>query len=177
MFTFPSTLFTGTPVAASPMWTLVSKQVGDGVSGTLTWSGLNGDVDKMYRLVGRVEPVVASTRISVRPNGSSSDLDGEYWIGGSSWSRVTTTDGTLIAFSSPGETPFFDMTIFADKSGGEQRRFGWLLWDKTPNPEPAIGAHAWEDSATLLTSLTMEAFGGFTTATAVWLYKLTNPAG
>lgn len=159
------------------MWELIEKKTGTGASGLISWTGLDGDVDLIYRLTGLMEPS-SSDFFNILPNGLGTNLDGEYWSAATgSWAEANTTGGKIGPASA--SSRLIDLMFYADKSGTQQRSIMWTEWVGEANPWMLIGGTSWEESSTNLTSLDIATGGAtnFTTETNLWLYKLLEPAG
>lgn len=159
------------------MWEFVEKKVGTGASGTITFSGLDGDTDKIYYLTGLIAPD-ASAEARLYPNGSGSNLDGEYAEAPSSSWVVTSTPGGFLG-GIDDESKLIDLMFYADKTGGIQRRILFRLAVGHLAPYPIFGGMSWENSTTNLTSIeiNLTASANFLTTTELWLYKLAQPLG
>lgn len=145
---------------------------------TVTFSGLDGDTDGLYLLKGRLKNgAAADTLLSVRPNGSSSNLSliSHYWnsggaaqAGGSDWYWLQAANGS---------GSYGDMTICARKIANSvaQPRYAFAnLWGDPSGVVHGFSiAYKWNDTTNNLTSLDVTAnqTNGIGDGSEFWLYK------
>ena len=159
------------------MWTLIEKKKGTGASGTITFSSLDGNTDKMYRLTGRLTPSASSTgRLLI--NGTGTSIESTQWYDATgTWTRTTASDGYLTQTNS--SNPWMlDMLVFADATDSVTRSVQTWACTIALTSIMSLGNHRWNDSSTNITSLGIfTSSGNFNTSSALWLYKLSDPAG
>lgn len=155
------------------MWTLVEKKSGTGASAVITFSGLNGDAHKWYRIMGIGEGS-SSAVYTLRINGSLTNMNtnGLYDNAGT-WAAYSTQAQWHPASSSG---VWLDAWIFADASDSFERGIITKSAKHDGTPSENVAAHGWNDTTTNITSLTLNlSAGNWSTDTHFWLYKLANP--
>ena len=157
------------------MWEFVEKKAGTGASGTITFSGLDGDTDKMYRVVLQgVQTGFVPVTVFGYFNGASTNMGTNTWYNsGGTWTKATTA-GFMALVDGGGARTYLDIVISADKTTGEAREFRsfgkfstFVYW----------GTSWWTDTTTNLTSFSLVVSNNWQTDTEAWLYKLAQPDG
>lgn len=159
---------------SDPMWTFVSKQSGDGATDNVSWSSLDGDTDKMYRIIGWAKSSV-SARVAVEFNGSTTSQTCRAYRENPSgtWGLLSSIPGVLRATSTAGA--LIEITLYCDTSIGARvaRSNGG---EGQASPRLYTGVSIWSDTTTNVTSIAVRSNTGvLTTGSHFWLYRLTNP--
>lgn len=139
--------------------TLVESKVITSNTTTVTFSGLNGDTDRVYRLVGSVITSTAGT-LSLQPNGVSTNL----FIAGTHMNSASSGifNGTVWTLTSAqnissGNSCVFDVVIFVAKSINSIAQNRWMTGTSTYGTaaalEHSVFGGEWVESSTNLTSL------------------------
>lgn len=158
------------------MWEFVEKKSGTGASGIITFSGLDGDTDKFYRVIG--QGAASSTALhEIRFNGATTNTVSSAWYGnGSSW-----THGSAVCrytYASGTEECTLEATIYADKTTADQRIMFTRANLLTAVPRVLVATHLYNDTTTNITSISLNlSANNWTTASQFWLYKIADPAG
>jgi len=160
--------------------TLVENKTQTIASGSMTFSGLNGDVDKKYLMIGNVNSTTNPSNLFLKPNGLTTNLlraglrinsGGTGNLNAATWQL----NGDTLADNNQS---CFALNIFAAKiiEGQALRRYftGTSTSLSSGTYEALIISGQWAETATNLTSLVLEKdIGNITAGSNVILYKYT----
>lgn len=155
---------------------LVTSDVQD-----LTFSGLNGDTDEIYRLIGRIiSGASAPENFTLRPNNISTNQDSINIEQTSSIiTRSSTTDLALSRVRSTGILQTFDAIFWAKKNPNSiaTNRTLQAQWASYGATGPLTVGHStglWDEDTTNITSLVVHGpgAGDIKDGSTVALYKL-----
>ncbi len=160
---------------------LIEKKVVTSDTQDLTFSGLDGNTDAVYRMVGRIVVSGAAEDVTLRPNGISTNQDSIIISqSGSAVSRGTSTDLKLVdTFSSGGTLQTFDAIFWAKNDPNSiavnrtlQSEFG--LYTATLPERVGQIRGLWDEDSTNVTSLVVhgQAADTIRDGSTVALYKL-----
>jgi len=158
------------------MWDLVEKKVGTGSSGTITFSSLDGDADKLYRIIGTGNASSAALA-QLYWNGAATNVTTNNWYDNAgTWTRDT--GGTRLFVPTNTDVVQMEILIYADKTVASVRlAMSEVTLGGTTNVVHR-GAHRYNDTTTNITSLALVlSTGNWTTKSEFWLYKLSDPTG
>lgn len=184
----------GTPVGAS-QWEFIEEKSITGNVGSITFSGLDGDIDKMYKIVMQRKAPPAGPflpRWRIRPNNIFSSVSQQTTTHqmrqGSPRERIFIDPGLVFYLFSNGS---IQTTTYFNAESGKIRtmrsRFNFLFLDALAfNPLVRTSDHFsvgfWDDSTTVVTSLVLDndifpsggAGGTWNPGDRVKLYKLSR---
>jgi len=153
--------------------TLVSSQIitGSAVT-TVTFSGLDGDVDKNYHLRGYVRNVTGGALpvyINLKPNGLTTNQRNAYYLQNGSTQSAGIIGGTSViqlAQGSPGTEALFTVEISA-RTGARRTFFVQnTKYDPTVGiPETLRWGQGWNETSTNITSLVIDTMSNSATST------------
>jgi hypothetical protein len=159
------------------VYTLVEKKVLGSDSSTITFSGLDGDTDEIYFLRGHISLADSTARLDLRPNGSTTGLNGSQHQTSSATHTVaaTTTWIVMAAWNNTIGESNFEATFFAksgmSRSGSTTQRHYKAT---TVASTTRITYHGtWSDAETNVTSLEIVSSSGnrMLTGSIISLYK------
>ena len=157
---------------APGMWTLVEKKVGTGASGTIAFTGLDGDTDKLYHFQARFE---LSSFTSMGFKFNTTTPTGGNGFSGSSSSYAGSTS-TLMFSGNTGLSFFASGYINADTVASLRRAMMYQGVALSSGAYNYGGGFYWTDTSTNLTQIQfVTTTGNYTTDAQVWLYRLTDP--
>lgn len=141
---------------------LVEKKLITGDVTSVSFTGLDGDTDEVYKLFGRIVMSTTANFYSLQPNGISANQDEQsvqdYGTGGGS----ATTTRLLLARSqsSSGVLVTFESTFWAKKNPNAvavnralQSQYSFFTATGPETEGPGIAESLWDDDTTNVTSL------------------------
>lgn len=156
------------------MWTFLEKKSGTGASGVITFSGLDGDTDKWYRIAGMGKSS-SSDYHALLFNGSTTNNVASLWSDNSGTWTHSSTSGRYTGTSTANPVQM-EALIYADKTAADNRAA--LTTSNIPDTSIryARGLLVYTDTTTNITSLALSlGLGNWSTSSHFYLYKLTNP--
>ena len=160
---------------------LVEKKLITSDTTSVTFSGLDGDTDEVYKLFGRVLVFGTNSLLTLRPNGISSNKHSRITEGGAAGFGIS---GLVLCkgLNSEDQLMTFEHTIFAKKNPNSVaiRRTMLGMYMLTNNggnpvtPTPGSVAAIWNETATNITSLEVITTGvsDIRNGSTIALYKL-----
>lgn len=152
-----------------PSFQLIETIDLSGPIGSVTFSGLDGDEDKEYMLVGRFKEVSGTVggRVELRPNGLTSNLSSQIVLASvTSVSASVSTALDLVSMVVPNGVGYFITHMLAEASVNKGPRL--LRTEANAERAPGFGPPTffdisghWNDVATRVTSLVITAPAGF----------------
>ena len=154
---------------------LVERQVLGADAATMTFSGLNGDEDIMYKMVAMFDQSATFENVRFLPNGVLTDQT-QHTVGFASSGNATFNDTVLHLLRGPiaGVVCIATAYFYARRSAAAFRPFDVKTGGNTGAARfIAIGAGGWENSADLLTSIVLDGdLGDIGAGADVSLFKL-----
>ena len=163
----------GGPLITSA-WTFLEKKSGTGASASITFSGLDGDADKMYKVIGYIDSS-SPTDVRLEFNGATTSMGNLVWGElGTNWGTDSSTASTFLANTQSSHCQLRTL-MFAGTSS--EWRHSRTRFDASSVAGDINPSHAtYEQKTTNVTSI--EFFctaGSWSTTSHLWLYKMTSP--
>ncbi len=162
-------------------WILIEKKLVTGDTQDLTFSGLDGNTDEIYRIVGRIVVSGSAEDVTLRPNGLSTNQDSLDIIESSSGiTRAAPTSLSLSITTGSGEVLHtFDATLWAKNNPNSiatnrTLQSEWGTYGTTLPNRVGQSRGLWDEDSTNITSLVIhgEAADTIRDGSTVALYKL-----